>query len=75
MPTKAELVDELGKGKTKAEVAELEAMSKTELEELAGDEVETPAAKGPGETVPGGRFKVGEKIVDSEGKEIGKAAR
>lgn len=71
MPTKAELVETLGKGKTKAEIADLEAMSKADLEELAGDEPEE-APEAPGTTVPGGRYKVGGKIVDSEGKEIGK---
>lgn len=72
MPTKAELVETLGKGKTKAEIADLEAMSKAELEALAGDEAEPEAPEAPGTTVPGGRYKVGGKMVDSEGKEIGK---
>lgn len=68
--TKAELVDELGKGKTKAEVAELEAMSKAELEALSGDDAEAAPAKRADETVPGGRYKVGGEIVNASGEKV-----
>lgn len=74
MPTKAELVETLGKGKTKAEIADLEAMSKADLEALSGDE-ESEAPEGPGTTVPGGRYKVGGKIVNSEGEDPDKKAK
>jgi hypothetical protein len=32
----------------------------------------TPRAKPADETVPGGRYKVGESLVDAEGKPLGK---
>ncbi len=70
MTTKAELVEQLGKGRTKAEVAELEGMSKADLEDMANGPSPDTTSPSQGETVEGGRFKVGGRIVNADGEPI-----
>lgn len=60
MPTKQEIADELAASKTKAE---LQAMADADNQEEA-------EAQQLDETVEGGRYKVGNEIVNAHGEKI-----
>jgi hypothetical protein len=61
--TKADLAEELAAGKTKAELEEM----------VAGESGDTESeGKKLDETVPGGRYKVGDQVVDAHGEPLKK---
>ncbi len=68
--TKADLIDELSVGRTDEEVKELESMSKVELEEISEAGTAVPATEGLDETVEGGRYKVGDQVVNAAGEKV-----